>query len=172
MAHHHLQARLLATLIALFCAVGLTFAADIIRIDQPTGSQQIPSNTDNPFIYTILGAQANGITDAYYPNSFSVDFQWIQNGNDSNVLKFNAISSVDATPAPAGVSDKQYTQQTWKTPNCHFFTRYRTSDYSFSLVVTPTYSTLTLNQTAPGPEQSVLTVPLNIQVNNGTFPRC
>ncbi|KAI9259503.1 hypothetical protein BDA99DRAFT_513436 [Phascolomyces articulosus] len=166
-----IHSRLLATFIALICAVGLTFAADIIRIDQPTGNQQIPSNADNPFVYTILGGQANGITDAYYPNSFSVDFQWVQNGNDNNVLKFNAISSLDATPAPAGVTDKQYTSS-WKTPNCHFFTRYRTNDYTFSLVVTPRYSTLTVNQTAPGPEQQVLSVPLNIQVNNGTFPRC
>ncbi|KAG2228069.1 hypothetical protein INT45_009115 [Circinella minor] len=166
-----MHSRLLATLVALFCSIGFTIAADIIRIDQPTNNQQIPSNTDIAFQYTILGAQANGITDAYYPNSFAVDFQWVQKSDESNVLKFTAISSLESSPAPAGVSDKQYTN-TWKVPNCHFFTRYQTNDYTFSMVVTPQYSTLTVNQTAPGPEQSVISVPVNIQVNNGTFPRC
>ncbi|KAI8150125.1 hypothetical protein BJV82DRAFT_662215 [Fennellomyces sp. T-0311] len=170
MAHYCLHSRLVVTLfVVLACVFGVL--ADIIRVDSPTSGQEVPSNADNAFTYTILGAQANGITDAYYPNSFSLDFQWIQKSDESNVLKFNAISSLPADPAPAGISDKQYSQ-TWKTPNCHFFTRYRTSDYSFSLIVTPQYPALGVNQVAPGTEQGVLTIPINIQVNNGTFPRC
>ena len=54
-----MHSRLLATLVALFCSIGFTIAADIIRIDQPTNNQQVPSNTDTAFQYTILGAQAS-----------------------------------------------------------------------------------------------------------------
>ena len=54
-----MHSRLLATLVALFCSIGFTIAADIIRIDQPTNNQQVPSNTDTAFQYTILGAQVS-----------------------------------------------------------------------------------------------------------------
>ncbi|KAI7879238.1 hypothetical protein K492DRAFT_196123 [Lichtheimia hyalospora FSU 10163] len=149
----------------------IALAADVVRIDEPTDNAQLPSNTEISFKYTVIGAQAAGITDAYYPNSMTVDFEWVQNGNESNVLRFNAASSLETASAPAGVSDKQY-EATWKTPNCHFFTRYNPSDYTFSLLFTPVYPELTPNMTAPGPEQQAMSVPININVNNGTFPRC
>ncbi|KAI9315595.1 hypothetical protein BX666DRAFT_1860837 [Dichotomocladium elegans] len=168
--------RILTALLG-FLAFATLFAqaADVIVINEPSSNQHLPSNTEVSIKYTVVGAQAGkyGLwgVDAYYPNSLNVNFQWIQNSNQENVISFSAASGLTTDPAPAGLVDKQYST-TWKTPNCHFFTRYTTSDYTFSLVFIPNYPVLNATQTAPGPQQAVISVPVTIQVNNGTFPKC
>lgn len=111
------------------------------------------------------------ITDAYYFNSMALEFQWTQKNNQSNVIELNAASGLVTDPAPAGISNKQYSTL-WKVPGCHFFHRYSPNDYNFELIFTPQYTALAVNQTAPGPQQEPITVPVTINVNDANFPKC
>ncbi|CDH49995.1 hypothetical protein RO3G_08939 [Lichtheimia corymbifera JMRC:FSU:9682] len=164
--------RFIVLLSTVSCFGSRPVSADgLIQVNSPASNQVLGSNTDNVFQYTVVGAQTVGISNPYYPNSINVDLQWQQRNNDSNTLRINVISGLAADSAPAGISNKQYTS-TWKLPGCHFFTRYNTAQYGFSLIVSPNYAALSPNQTAPGPEEPSQTIPLQIQVNNGTFPKC
>lgn len=62
-------------------------------------------------------------------------------------------------------------KDSWKIPNCHFFSRYPPTAYDFSLVFTPKYPAAigTLNV---GTAQSAIIVPLAVTVDNSTFPKC
>ncbi|KAI7887024.1 hypothetical protein K492DRAFT_155529 [Lichtheimia hyalospora FSU 10163] len=156
------------TIISIFGSHSVS-ADGLIQVNNPASNQVLGSNTHNVFQYTVVGAQTGD--NPYYPNSINVDLQWQQRNNDSNTLRINVISGLAADSAPAGISNKQYTSS-WKLPGCHFFTRYNTDKYGFSLIVSPNYAALSPNQTAPGPEEPSQTIPVQIQVNNGTFPKC
>ncbi|KAL1933507.1 hypothetical protein VTP01DRAFT_7597 [Rhizomucor pusillus] len=153
-------------------ALAVVSAQDLITINSPTENQQLASNTEITIQYTVNGNQVENIASPYYPSSMDLNFQWTENSNTSNVISFSAVTGIATDPYPAGIQNKQYTA-TFKTPGCHFFTRYQTSQYSFALVFNPVYPTLSPGATAPGnTQQSPITIPVSIQVNNQTFPRC
>lgn len=172
-------------------ALAVVSAQDLITINSPTENQQLASNTEITIQYTVNGNQVGkkkhssgiatnrsliinieNIASPYYPSSMDMNFQWTENSNTSNVISFSAVTGIATDPYPAGIQNKQYTA-TFKTPGCHFFTRYQTSQYSFALVFNPVYPTLSPGATAPGnTQQSPITIPVSIQVNNQTFPRC
>ncbi|KAF7731413.1 hypothetical protein EC973_000221 [Apophysomyces ossiformis] len=160
----------------LLLLLGLAWAAlaqDVVVINHPAQNEQWVNNKEFPIDYTIVGGQTtNPPFAANYPNSLSVYFQWNKHGDTSNPLRLSAIQNLETAPYPAGVQNQQY-HQLWKTPNCHFFSRYPPSAYDFSLYFEPTYIPPGPNQTVPaGPQQQPITVNLQIKVNNETFPKC
>ncbi|KAG0169888.1 hypothetical protein DFQ28_002834 [Apophysomyces sp. BC1034] len=161
-------------LLLLLALVSTVLAQDVLVINHPAQNEQWSNNREFPIDYTIVGGQTtNPPFDANYPNSLTVYFQWAKHGDGSNPLRLTAIQSLETSPYPAGVQNQQYHQK-WKTPNCHFFSRYPPSSYDFSLYFEPSYLPAAPNATSVsnGPQQQPITVNLNIQVSNETFPKC
>lgn len=113
---------------------------------------------------------ANPTFNAYYFNSLSANFMW-KDRTSGQSLSLHVSSSLESSPYPGGLQNKIYTFQ-WRVPNCHFFSRYPPAQYDYSLLFTPTYAAVTNSSPATGPEQSSIAVPVTIQVNNVTFPKC
>lgn len=106
-----------------------------------------------------------------YPSSLSIDFVWSEHANPNNVLSFSVSSGLNTDPYPSGLKTTQH-KESWRAPNCHFFSRYPPTTYDFSLVFTPVYPAPALGSQNVGTEQSKIVVPLAITVDNSTFPKC
>ncbi|KAG1137925.1 hypothetical protein G6F37_010901 [Rhizopus arrhizus] len=149
----------------------LADGSNVLVINSPQPNQQISSKSDFRITYTIVGGQAtNPPFAAYYFHSLSADFIW-KDHTSGQSLSFTISSSLDSSPYPNGLQNKVYDTE-WKVPNCHFFSRYPPSQYDYSILFTPSYLPVTNSSPATGPEQSSITVPITIQVNNNTFPKC
>jgi hypothetical protein len=107
----------------------------------------------------------------YYPTSMTVDFVWTEHANTANTLKFEIISGLRTAPYTGGSQNVQHIES-WKVPNCHFFSRYPPPTYDFSLVFTPKYPEVTETSPATGTPQEPIVVPVSITVDNSTFPKC
>ncbi|KAI9299378.1 hypothetical protein BJ944DRAFT_245328 [Cunninghamella echinulata] len=155
--------------ILLLISLITVFAQDFVQITSPTSNQVFGSKVDVPIHYNIIGAQTlePPPANATYPSSIKLTFQWLSKGTTDNPLNFTAVNSLAAKPFVAGFQNKQYTGS-WKTPNCHFFSRYNPNNYDFSLVFTPIYNANAL----PDQQQDPISIPIGIQVNNATFPKC
>jgi hypothetical protein len=122
------------------------------------------------FLNTIVNPPYD--TKTTYPNSLSVDLVWSEHANPSNVLSLSVSSGMSTDAYPSGLQNIQY-HQTWRAPNCHFFSRYPPTTYDFSLQFTPSYPEPIEGGAANvGTEQSKIVVPLSITVDNSTFPKC
>ncbi|CAO3581196.1 unnamed protein product [Absidia cylindrospora] len=160
---YNISTLLLLLLLSLTC-----FAQDFIQINSPTNGQTVTSKTRLDVSYTVIGAQtlSPAPVNATYPSSMTATFQWSQKGNnDGNSLSFSALGGLNTRHYAAGIQNKGYTAS-FNVPNCHFFSRYNPSNYDFHLVFTPLYSEESEQQQEP------ISVALNVQVNNATFPKC
>jgi hypothetical protein len=101
----------------------------------------------------------------------SVDFVWTEHANTANTLKFEIVSGLRTGPYTGGSQNVQRIES-WKVPNCHFFSRYPPPTYDFSLVFTPSYPEVTAASPATGTAQGPIVVPVSITVDNSTFPKC
>ncbi|KAI8081399.1 uncharacterized protein BX664DRAFT_340315 [Halteromyces radiatus] len=142
-------------------------AQDFIQITSPTNGQTVSSKSQLTISYNVIGVPivSPPPANATYPSGMTAEFQWLQKGTTNNPLSLNASNSLVTKPYVAGIQNKAYTS-VWNIPNCHFFSRYTPSNYNFQMVFTPTY-----NIPSDQNQQSIV-VPLTIQVNNATFPKC
>ncbi|CAO3641484.1 unnamed protein product [Cunninghamella blakesleeana] len=145
------------------------FAQDFIQITSPTQNQVVGAKQEVAITYNVIGAQTlqPPPANATYPSGMSLYFQWLAKGTTNNPIHLTAINSLTTKPFIAGISNKQYST-TWKTPGCHFFSRYNPNNYDFSLVFSPTYSGIV----QPDQQQDNILIPLSFQINNSTFPKC
>lgn len=110
---------------------------------------------------------------AYYPSSLAVGFVWSEKANTTNTLSLQVAASLDTNAYPGGTQNIERKQR-WRAPNCHFFSRYPPTQYDFSLVFTPSYPTTSEDdqQQVLGTPQKAIIIPLGIQVDNSSFPKC
>ncbi|KAI8333908.1 hypothetical protein BC941DRAFT_433327 [Chlamydoabsidia padenii] len=158
---------LLLLILALSC-----HGQDLIKIDTPIQGQTITSKTTLGIFYTVVGVQTLSPppVNATYPSSMNAQFQWLAKGTETNPLSFSAISGMVTRSYPAGYLNIQYTSS-WNVPNCHFFSRYNPSNYDFRLVFTPVYGESDAPEQIDQQQQPIV-IPLNVEVNNATFPKC
>lgn len=121
-------------------------------------------------IYIFLANPTFDVTTTY-PSSLSIDFVWNEHANPNNVLSFSVSSGLLTDSYPGGLQNIQR-KDSWKIPNCHFFSRYPPTTYDFSLVFTPNYPASLTGIPNVGTAQSAITVPLAVTVDNSTFPKC
>jgi hypothetical protein len=105
-------------------------------------------------------------TDVVYPSSLEAQLTWSEKANPSNQLHLTVASGLTSDPFPGGLQNLQYSQK-WRVPNCHFFSRYNPSQYDFTLVIKSVYTNVTFSGTQPD-----IVIPLYIDVQNSTFPKC
>ena len=87
------------------------------------------------------------------------------------MISLSVTSGLNTDGYPGGSKNVQR-KQSWKAPNCHFFSRYPPTTYDFSLVFTPQYPPVTVGSPLVGTQQSQIVVPLAVTVDNSTFPKC
>ncbi|KAL0089672.1 hypothetical protein F4703DRAFT_1842158 [Phycomyces blakesleeanus] len=156
-------------ILVLLAFVAAVCGQGMLTIQQPLTNEQWTSNSRQRIEYTIVGNQTltTPLT-LQYPSSFDIVFQWTARSDATKTYQLDALSGLSAVPYPGGTQNKVYSA-TWKLPGCRFFSRYTTQDYTFNIVFVPKYPSTTK---ATVQKQSAVTVALDIQVNNATFPRC
>jgi hypothetical protein len=115
-----------------------------------------------------------------------VTFRWTDKNNTSIQYEFIALNGLNTDAYPSGLKNQVYSHQ-WKLPNCHFFSRYMPSLWSFSLIFEPKYpevhnittvaannNTKKMHTTAVivvplGPQQASITLPVDIYFNVTTM---
>ncbi|KAI9263676.1 hypothetical protein BY458DRAFT_514423 [Sporodiniella umbellata] len=157
--------------LALILVSGAIADSNVLVINSPQPNQQIQSKSRFPITYTIVGGQAaKPAFDAYYFHTLQANLIWKdRTGGQARLLSVS--NSMDASHSPAGLQDKSHSLS-WHVPNCRFFSRYPPSQYDYSILFTPVYAPVTNSSPATGPEQPPVSVPITIQVNNGSFPKC
>lgn len=96
---------------------------------------------------------------------------WTEHANPNNVISLSVSSGLNTDAYPSGLQNINH-KESWRAPNCHFFSRYPPTTYDFSLVFTPIYPSPVAGSQNVGTEQSKIIVPLAITVDNSTFPKC
>ncbi|KAI8365378.1 uncharacterized protein BYT42DRAFT_550235 [Radiomyces spectabilis] len=146
-----------------------TAAVDVIVINQPTPNQKVVNRQVLAIQYTIIGAQTiNPPINALYPSSMDATFHWQQRQTPSTSFNISGLSNLNTDPYPAGIQNQIYTAH-WKLPNCHFFARYKPTDWDFTLVFELKYPINPNNL----PTQPPIRIPLAIEpVGNDITPKC
>ncbi|KAI8082541.1 uncharacterized protein B0P05DRAFT_537438 [Gilbertella persicaria] len=147
-------------------------AQNLINIDVPKPNEMIYNKELLNMTFTVIGSQtvSPAVSD-YYPSSLIADFVWTERANTANVLSFNIASGLNTSPYPGGTQSIQR-KESWRVPDCHFFSRYSPTAYDFSIVFTPVYPVATETSPATGIAQDKIVIPLSITVDNSTFPKC
>ncbi|KAI8890964.1 hypothetical protein K501DRAFT_319516, partial [Backusella circina FSU 941] len=140
---------------------------NILLVNLPRSNEQIHNKDLSIIDYTILGDHTGDLnTNIVYPSTLEAELTWTAKGNPSNQLHLTVASGLTSDPFPGGLKNLQYTS-TWRVPNCHFFSRYNPNEYDFTLVVKPVYNNATISGSQPA-----IIIPLYIDVQNSTFPKC
>ncbi|KAK4509252.1 uncharacterized protein ATC70_007602 [Mucor velutinosus] len=151
-------------------------AQNVVNVDVPKVNEMIYNKGLLNITYSIIGTQTtNPPLNNYYPNSLNVDFVWTEHANTANTLSLQVSTGLNTNPYPGGTQNIQR-KDTFRVPNCHFFSRYPPSTFDFSLVFTPIYNTITRTNGSivepTGTPQDKIIVPLAVTVDNSTFPKC
>jgi hypothetical protein len=102
----------------------------------------------------------------------TAQFEWLAKGTQNDPLALSALGGMNTRHYAAGIQNKEYTNS-WNVPNCHFFSRYNPSNYDFRLVFTPVYKAeLPGEEQQSDHQQQPIVIPLTVQVNNATYPKC
>lgn len=122
-----------------------------------------------------MSSIANPPLNNYYPNSLNIDFVWTEHANSANTVSLQVSTGLNTNPYPGGSQNVQR-KDSFRVPNCHFFSRYPPTTFDFSLVFTPIYNAVTSANGSivepTGTAQDRIIVPLAVLVDNSTFPKC
>ncbi|KAI8643166.1 hypothetical protein BD408DRAFT_159378 [Parasitella parasitica] len=151
-------------------------AQNFINVDIPKISENIYNKELLNVTYTVIGTQTtNPPLNNYYPDSLSIDFVWTEHANSTNMLSLQVSSGLNTKPYPGGNQNVQR-KDSFRVPNCHFFSRYPPTAYDFSFIFTPVYNIITSANGSiaepTGNAQDKIIVPVAVTVDNSTFPKC
>lgn len=102
-----------------------------------------------------------------------VIFRWTEKNATSRQNEFIALNGLNTDPYPGSLKNQVYSHR-WKLPNCHFFSRYLPSEWTFSLIFQthyPEIHSVVTNTTKKyvvvplGPKQANITLPISVFFN-------
>ncbi|KAG1460659.1 hypothetical protein G6F55_004036 [Rhizopus delemar] len=164
-------------MLAILVFITIVLAKDLLTLTSPTPNQSVTPGHLLSFNYTMNAIFTNSqqqqqqqVVLGYtpnYPNALDVYFQWTAKNDSQHMIQFTAAKGLITDSV--STKDMVY-DHVWRLPSCRFFKRYQPDQWNFNLLFQPIYAEPSNSTTniPLGPQQSSMTMPINISVNNMT----